>query len=836
MVYPDAKVKIFFSPFSCSISRKKKYAPYQGNPPAPGLMSFAPQTACTPNIFNNMNYLQRAASACLFLLFCLSATAIFAQTPTQTLKGTVLDKAVKAPLIGATVRVGTGGAITDADGRFRIPNLPIGKYTLTITYLGYKDRIMPNVTLNAGKETDLTIELEESVLSSAEVVITAKVDKGKAQNSLSAVSTRTFSVEETQRFAAAVNDPARMVSAYAGVVTGNDGSNHIAIRGNAPNGLLWRMEGVDIPNPNHFSSVGTAGGGISILSAQLLTNSDFSTGAFAAEYGNALSGVFDLKLRKGNDERREYTLQAGVLGLDAAAEGPFRNRKGSYLVNYRYSTLSLLSKMGVNIGDGTTNFQDLSFNMWLPTEHAGTFTLFGFGGLSDQQQSGEADSLSWRANLNKRYSGTYTANTGAVGLTHSLNWGNTFLKTVLAASGTRNGNDQSEFQTDYSEKRIYDEHHTQLRYTLSSVLSHKFNARHYLRAGVYANHLSFDLQKRSLDDAAQETLVERLRTSGNTQTINAFAQWQYRPTEALTIHAGLHSAAFLLNQKYALEPRAALKYTLSERQSLSLGYGLHSQMQPLGVYFGKMEDGTANRNRNLNWTRAHHLVLSYDQALSKNRHLKSELYYQNLFDAPVSADQRDAFSMLNEIEGFVTRPLVSNGRGRNYGAELTLEQFLTKGFYFLLSSSLYRSEYQGSDRVWRNTRFNGGYASNLVLGKEWDFNRRNKNRTLGFNLKITSAGGLRDTPVDLEASKAAGYTLRDEARAFEEKMPDYFRLDLGFRLRRNYEHLTTTLSLDIQNATNRANIGGRYYDDQTFEVKYWTQAPLIPVLAYKVEF
>ncbi len=794
-----------------------------------------------------MNYPQRAALAWLTLSFCLLVNTIFAQTPTQTLKGTILDKAVKSPLIGATVRVssplpptggeGSGvGSTTDINGRFRIPSLPVGKYTLVISYLGYKDLALPNVTLNAGKETDLTIELEESVLTSAEVVITAKVDKNKTQNSLSMVSARTFSVEETQRFAAAVNDPARMVSAYAGVVTGNDGSNHIAIRGNAPNGLLWRMEGVDIPNPNHFSSVGSAGGGISILSAQLLTNSDFSTGAFAAEYGNALSGVFDLKLRKGNDERREYTLQAGVLGLDAAAEGPFRNRKGSYLVNYRYSTLSLLSKIGVNIGSGTTNFQDVSFNFWLPTERAGTFTLFGFGGLSDQRQQGTADSTVWRENLDKRYTYNFVANTGAVGLTHSLNWGNTFLKTVLAASGTRNGDDEQEFQTDYSLKRTYDEQHTQLRYTLSSVLSHKFNARHYLRAGAYANYLSFDLQKKSLDEPDRETLVERLRTSGNTQTVNAFAQWQYRPTERLTLNAELHSVAFLLNEKYSVEPRAALKYALSEQQSLSLGYGLHSQMQPLGVYFGKTEDGTAGRNRDLDLTRAHHLVLSYDQGLGRNRHLKTEVYYQHLFGAPVSADQRDAFSMLNETDGFVTQPLVSTGRGRNYGAELTLEQFLTRGFYFLLSSSLYRSEYQGSEGIWRNTRFSGGYANNLVLGKEWDLNRRGKNKAFGFNLKLTSAGGLRDTPIDLAASRSAGHTVYDESRAFEVQNADYFRLDVGFRLKRNYDHLTTTLSLDIQNVTNRQNVAGRFYDDQTFEVKYWYQAPLIPILAYKVEF
>ena len=356
---------------------------------------------------------------------CFTVTGV-AQNYTQTLKGTVLDKAVKSPLVGATVVLPgvepAMGAMTDADGRFRLPAVPVGKHVVRITYLGYKELVVSNVTVNSGKETELTLEMEEDLLVAKEVVIRARVEKQKPLNELSTVSARTFSVEETQRFAAAVNDPARMASAYAGVNVADDGNNVIVIRGNAPNGLLWRMEGVDIPNPNHFSAVGTSGGGISILSAQLLSNSDFLTGAFAAEYGNALSGVFDLKLRKGNSEKREYTLQAGVLGLDAAVEGPMRlgSQTGSYLVNYRYSTLSILGKLGVNIGDAVTNFQDLSFNLWMPAGRLGQFTLFGMGGLSNQDYQGKPDSLRWEEYGHEQYGWNFKANTGVTGLTHSL--------------------------------------------------------------------------------------------------------------------------------------------------------------------------------------------------------------------------------------------------------------------------------------------------------------------------------------------------------------------------------------------------------------------------------
>ena len=299
---------------------------------------------------------------CCFVVMILNAQF------SQTIRGTIADQILHQPVAGATVRIAGSekAVVADSAGYFRMDNVSVGNITLLIFSTGYKDNVIPNVVVDAGKEVVLTIFMQESIHVQEDVVVKSTSKKNKPINELSVVSARAFTVEETQRYAAAVNDPLRMATNYAGVAAADDGNNNIVIRGNSPNGMLWRMEGIDIPNPNHFVSQGSSGGGISILSAQLLSNSDFVTGAFAAEYGNALSGVFDLKLRKGNNEKREITLQAGVLGLNGAIEGPIsKNYKGSYLVNYRYSTLSLLDKVGVNVGSGTTNFQDLSYNIFL---------------------------------------------------------------------------------------------------------------------------------------------------------------------------------------------------------------------------------------------------------------------------------------------------------------------------------------------------------------------------------------------------------------------------------------------------------------------------------------
>jgi CarboxypepD_reg-like domain len=784
--------------------------------------------------------MQHLAKIITTLFLLLTTPVLWAQPITQTIKGTVLDKSIKSPLIGASVVLLSTqplrGATADDNGFFKITGIPVGKHTLKISYVGYKDVVLNNIVVNSGKELELNIDMEEQVVQAQEVVIRAKIEQQKALNELSVVSTKTFAVEQTQRFAAAFNDPGRMATAYAGVVGSNDGNNTIVIRGNSPNGLLWRMEGVDIPNPNHFSSVGTSGGGISILSAQVLTNSDFSTGAFAVEYGNALSGVFDLKLRRGNTEKREYTIQAGLVGLDLAAEGPLstRHKKGSYLINYRYSTLGLLQNMGLNIGDASTKFQDLSFNIAMPTEKLGNFTVFGFGGLSDQLGKSVADSLLWQQDSNKRYGWNLTANTGAIGMTHSLIFDKSYLKTVVIASGTSNLFDANELLSDYSRRTLNSENHKNIKYTLSSVYNHKFNAKHLLRAGGYANWLQFNYYQNNWDIEQQESTVQ-IDNQGGTASTNLFAQWQYRPTEALTFNTGFHHHYLHLNKKSAIEPRFSAKYAFSERQSISVGYGLHSQLQPMGIYFYD-DEATTQRlpNQHLDFTKAQHFIIAFDQMLAGNWHIKTEAYYQYLYDVPVSTGLNGTQSLLNVAEGYSSGVYLNQGKGRNMGIELTVEQFLTNGFYLLWSSSIYDSKYQALNGQWYNTRFNSHVANSFLMGKEWDFSK--KNRSLALNLKLTHVGGLFSTPVDVVASQQNGETVFDQTRPFSHRLPYYLRADVGIRLKRNYARITTTLALDIQNVTNRSNVFNQYYSPETQTVKYNYQAPLIPILSYKIEF
>lgn len=779
-----------------------------------------------------------------FTTLFLNANAV-TEKGTQTIRGVVLDKISQSPLPGATILlVGSQsliGVTTDEKGNFKITNVEIGKQTLKISFMGYREAFLSDISLNAGKELVLTIQLEEDIQTMSEVVVTTKVEKNKPLNTMSVVSARTFSVEETQKYAAAFNDPLRMATSFAGVVTaGGDGNNFISVRGNSPNGLLWRMEGVEIPNPNHFSSVGTSGGGVSILSAQVLGNSDFSTGAFAAEYGNALSGVFDLKLRKGNNQRREITIEAGFLGLNLAAEGPFsKNYEGSYLINYRYSTLSLLSKMGVPLGDAVTNFQDLSLNVSLPTKKLGTFGVFGFGGLSYQDTEAQKDSAMWKDDSWYQYTDHFSSNTGAIGLTNSkLFKNNSYLKTALVFSGTMNGEDLYKLQNDYTtlDKEYYNSF-KQSKITLSTNYTHKLSARSSLRSGFIINQLGYNFNQKDKIDTTE--IVTKIDNSGTTQSAQLFTQWNYRVNEKVTTNVGMHYFQLFLNNSYSFEPRASVKYDITPKQNITFGYGLHSQLQPLGTYFAEktLSDGTIiTPNKEIGLTRAHHFVLGYDRSLNEFTHIKTEVYYQYLFNVPVSANPNDTYSTLNNFAGYYTDELTNDGYGKNYGIELTLERFMHNNFYYLITGSLYDSKYQASNKQWYNTMFNTNYSSSVTLGKEWDISNEKKNRVIGFNLKSMYVGGYRYTPVDLEASIAKGEQVLDDTQNFEVKNPDYFRLDIGVSLKRNYKKLTTTLALDIQNVTNRQNVGGQYFNANSGTVKYWYQAPMIPILRYRMEF
>lgn len=752
-------------------------------------------------------------------------------------------------LIGANVAVKTDndllGASTDLDGSFKIENVPVGRVSIEISYLGYETQNMSSVLITSGKEMVLEIGLIESTTTMDEVVVkaSAQEDKTKALNSFATVSSRTFSVEETSRYAAASFDPARMAQNYAGVSigAGADLFNEIVIRGNSPGGVLWRLDGIEIPNPNHFGAMGNSGGAISMLSSSTLSNSDFYTGAFPSEFGNATSGVFDLNMRKGNNQKREYSFMFGALGVELAAEGPFSKKSGaSYLINYRYSTLALLQATGINpTGDVLPTYQDLSFKLHFPTKKAGNISIFGLGGNNLAAEIPAQDSSMWEYQSD-REGFDEVQDVGTVGATHRLLLSNnSYLRTVVAGSFERVVDNSFTLDDNYNEISDYADEVKQTTYRASTMYHNKLNAKNSMRLGGIYSAKKFNF---FYEIPNEEGKYERfLESEGSSGFVQAFAQWKHRFNDDLTLNTGLHYSLLTLNNKMAIEPRMALTWKMNNRHTLSASVGMHSKMEHLALYTinGIDDDGDVIKSRkNLGLTKSIHNVIGYDFVINPQLRLKAEAYYQHLYDIPILSDPNSKFSILNtyDIWDYIGMPdAVSDGQGRNVGLDLTLEKFFSQQYYFMLTGSLYDSKYKAKDGKFYNTRFNGNYMLNVMGGKEFTVGKKD-NSIFGLNAKYVMSGGNRYTAVNLEESIAQDDTVRDLDNPFGVRSGVYYRFDVGISFKINKKRLTHSIMLDIQNVTNRENVASKYYNEEAQRIETDTQTGLFPFFNYRIEF
>lgn len=771
------------------------------------------------------------------ILHVLLLSNTYGQELTQVVRGEIVDQDSRIPLIGATVFiVGTDpvlGGSTDIDGRFYIPNVPVGRQDIVIKYLGYEPRTISQIDIGSGKQVVLNIEMSEATTDLAEVVVSAKKDPSKPNNEMAVVSTRSFSLEQSERFAASMNDPGRMSLSFAGVNLTNDITNEISIRGNSPKGLLWRLEGVEIPMPNHFNIDGLYAGNVSILSNNLLDRSDFSTGAFAAEYGNALSGVYDLHLRTGNDHKREYTVQVGFLGLEASAEGPFiKGKRSSYLVNYRYSTLALFKAVGANLGgDLNTGFQDLNMKLNFPTKKLGIFSVFAVGGLSNAGYDAQLDSSKWSKGWDQsRVQEDYRNHFLASGIGHRfiINEQN-YIHTTIAY--TRSGNRLlHSYVTDSLELQDYWTYNVNNSAVRLAVQGNtKFNSRHHLRYGFNYNRLMFDLE-----DKWKEGWGDHYSAKGIANFYQFYAQHKFRIKANLTFIGGIHTSYFDANGKFAIEPRIAFDWKLAPKHKLSLGAGMHSRQEGLAFYFIQEQGSPGYINRHLDNTRAVHVVLGHDYQIIPDLNLHTEAYYQYLYGVPVRT-RSNGYSIINDNDAYEKRALENDGIGTNFGLELTIDKSFSKNYYVLVTGSFYNSIYQGSDNVWRNTRYNGNYITSVTAGKDFRVGKQGKH-LIGVNIKFFYAGGRRITPIDLEASIAEGAQVSDLNRRYEGRVDDYLRLDARIRFKHNLRKVSWEVSLDVQNTTNHKNEFKRYYNPATETIQKKYQQGIIPILKFRVEF
>ncbi|MCB0637392.1 MAG: TonB-dependent receptor [Lewinella sp.] len=762
----------------------------------------------------------------LILLCWATGLSLSAQEYTQVLRGRITDADTGRPLAGATVGVpalGLGTA-TDTRGYYRLPGLEPGRYTIKASYLGYETMEVPEVLINTGQEVVLDFSMVEAVTGLA--TVTVRAPRAGAEGL--GPNVRALTLEETLRFAATYYDPARLATALPGVVGTNDQANHLSVRGHSPNDLAWRLQGLEIVNPNHTPNAGNFsdrttlnGGGVNALSAQLLDNSLFFNGAFPAGYGNALAAVMDMRLRPGNNEKREYTLQAGLIGIDLAAEGPFTaSSNASYLVNYRYSFTGLLSDLGLQFGDEDIRFQDLSFHLSFPNERGGRWQLFGLFGNSRNRFTGPSAGEPWEDQKDSYEQIDYTSRLGVSGFSWEQPVGQRGQWRLAAALSALDAERLAAWRDSTT-------------MTLTQENSTAYQQKLVLQAG-YRHKLGTATMLQMRVEAAQHRADFRLPSAESPS--GYYQGWLWQPSAQLRYRwdgwqlvAGLHLSHYtapLTGQGSATypEPRLSISW-----RGWHASYGLHSQLAPPLAHRGPATDGALP-------LRAHHTSFGWQTAPDEQHQLRVDAYWQQLWQVPVTVTP-SAFSALNLLEEAPATALISNGEGRNAGLEVSYQRFAGDQWSYLFSASVYDARYRGSDDIWRDSRYNGRFALAATIGREWaGEDRKGQPRRLGINLATRYAGGLRAAPIDLAASRSAGRTVFNLEKGFSEQWPNFFRMDFRIYYQRNRANWYSTLALDLQNVTGQQNYAFAYYDRVQDGIVQRYQLELIPLLSYRIHF
>lgn len=528
----------------------------------------------------------------------------------------------------------------------------------------------------------------------------------------------------------------------------------------------------------------------------------------------------------------------GFNGFELGAEGPFsKKQNSSYMINYRYTMMDVMNAIGLFEVGGIPKYSDISFKLNVPTKKAGTFSLIGLGGLSSIKLEEDKGS-GWTSDMppgTQVYNG---AKMGVLGLSNKyFISNNTRIETSLSTSYSCSFNDVDSLRNEeYS--HYYSDNYNETRLLFSSKLISKINTKNTFQAGVIVEHFFFDFYDETYISKSDITIND-IDIKENTGLYQGYAQLKHSISDDLFFNAGIHGQLFALNNSGIIEPRGGIKYALNNKHSLSLAYGLHGQIQPKLIYFVQTSstispDDYIFTNHALDFTKSHHFVVGYDYKINNNLRLKIEAYHQSLYNIPVEV-RESYFSLVNYGANFYNDKvdsLTNSGIGKNNGIEITFEKFMSKNFYFLLTTSIYDSKYQGSDKIWRNTVFNGNYTVNLLAGYELPI----KSNALSFNIKIVSAGGKRYIPINLEQSILNEETVYNYNEAYSLQYPDYFRADLRISFRKNSSKISQEWSFDVQNLTDHSNIFSQRYDNDTQSIVNILQMKFFPIGSWKIYF
>ncbi len=763
----------------------------------------------------------------------------------QTVRGTIKESFTERSIDSVVVTLLSENVkymetTSDAKGNFVFTNVEIGSYDIQFNHPNYKPFIQPAIVVTVSKETVLNSVMENSAKTLDKVEVTFTKERGVPNNEMA--NSSVFSIEPTdaRRIAGGLDDPIRVAGTLPGVTASSSFSaNFVSIRGNSPRSLKYQMEGVELPNPTHFARIGGSGGTFTIFSMQLMDKSDFYTGAFSSQYGDALGGVFDVKFKKGNSQQHEMTFQIGSLGVDLGSEGPLsRKNNSSYVVNYRYATVGL-GRIG---NPSSPTYQDFSFNLDIPlAQSKAKLQFFGIAGTSDRTRSALKDSADWKESLDRTtlYLASTTVSVG--GVYKKFVGTKSVFKATIVGSYSKQLDNKDYIQNDFSIINQKINEYTSIPITGALSFKHKFGMRHSNITGLSYNTTAHDwrAEKYSFNQNRQLILMDG---SGRSNLFQAFTQSKFSFTEKFEILAGVHFLHYDVTNQYTIEPRVSLNYQLNSKHSLSISSGMHSQVENYATYLYEQTNAlgeTVFPNRNLGLAKAIHYIIGYKGKVFTNHRLRIEAYYQQLYNVPVDSF---AFSTINLEELSDLRALTNAGTGQNYGIDVGFERYTDNGLYYIFNASFWRSYYTGGDGIQRSSAFDNKFNLRFIVGKEYKLRASatkkgvDRFRAFSWNESFNVLGGQVYTPLDFVNSKLEQETIYDESLAFTQTGETLLFLDFNFSYTINKKERKTVWAIQIKNLLNNGNALYREYDTVQDKEVVVKSTSFFPNIYYRLEF
>ncbi len=746
----------------------------------------------------------------------------FAQN-TGVIFGSVKDKNTQEVLIGVTLQLeGTQlGAVTDLDGRFKISAIPPSSYNVKVNYLGFEPQTFYNIVVTSGNSSELNVELEAASSKLKEVQITANTFGKRLESPLSIQS---LTIEEIRNSPGGNYDISKVIQVLPGVggTGGNAARNDLIVRGGAPSENIYYLDGVEVPQINHFSTQGSSGGPQGILNVSFIEDVSLSTSSFAAKYENALSSIMQIRQRDGNPEKMEGNIRLSSTELALSLEGPI-NKKTTYMLSARRSYLDFFFKL-IDLPI-RPNYWDFQYKVTHKINDKTTLTAIGLGAIDEFTFAVPKESDPTKEYIIRAYPSINQWNY-TVGFTLKRLVENGYYNVTLSRNMFNNQLDQFE-DADFGNeskrtfKSVSNEIENKLRLDVNKFVNEwKFSYGLSSQYVKYNNDLFAKVANEVTDSVGgivQPAVYTSFVTAIDFMKYGAFASVNKKVlNEKLSLTLGLRLdgnsyTASANGIKEIFSPRFSASYALTPKININATVGRYNKI-PVYTILGYKNSAGELENSNVKNIISDHIAGGLEFLPSPSLRITAEGFYKFYSNYPVSIEKGISLANLGADFGAIgNEAVISSGKGKSYGAELFVQQKLTKDYYITASYTFFYSKFSGLDGEYVASSWDTRNLLSLIVGKKFK-----KEWELGVKYRLS--GGAPYSPYDMPLSQST-YTITgqgadDYSKLNTERLPLFNQLDLRIDKKFNYKRTTLNIYLDFKNVLMSKSVSKDYYTFQ----------------------